>query len=191
MGLLEPSGMTDCWASYSGDGTQRGIRSIRFLFPCIFPSGKIGYSCWGAAQIGKHAPGLHNRRKQVPDGARSVSHCLALQWAIVQPSLESLFVLEWLLSDCFHQRLHMVCQTTHTLPPELPPGLLGESLLARVMPVVLRGQMEHWHEFVLGSSRPEVRCQKSVTVTLQCVEWKANSILILMNAWVWNVAVYL
>ncbi len=182
--------MTDCWESCSGDSAQRGIGSTSFLFPRIFPSGKIGDSCWGVAQIGKHAPGLHNRRKQVPDGAQSVSHCLVLQWAIVQPSLESLFVLEWLLSDCFHQRLRRAFQTTHTHPPELPPGLLGESLLARVTPG-LRGQMEHWHEFVLGSSRPEVRCQKSVTVSLQCVEWKANLILILMNAWAWNVVVYL
>lgn len=93
---------------------SEGYSLQKVSFPRFFPSGKIGDSCRGAAQIGKHAPGLHNRRKQVPDGARSVSHCLALQWAIVQPSLESLFVLEWLLSDCFHQ-------TTHA-PPWTPTG---------------------------------------------------------------------
>lgn len=93
---------------------SEGYSLQKVSFPRFFPSGKIGDSCWGVAHIGKHAPGLHNRRKQVPDGARSVSHCLALQWAIVQPSLESLFVLEWLLSDCFHQ-------TTHA-PPWTPTG---------------------------------------------------------------------
>lgn len=56
----------------------------------FFPPGEIEDSCQGALHTGKHVPGLHNRRKQVPDGAPS----LALQWAIVQRSHESLFVLE-------------------------------------------------------------------------------------------------
>lgn len=58
----------------------------------------------------------------------------------------------------------------HTRSPlKLPQGVLGESLLAWVTPG-LKGQMEHWHEFLLGSWRPEVRCQKCVTEALQCVE---------------------